>query len=176
MTITRFSFPTDIHFGPGARKLVAQYMLDAGVKRPLIVTDSALAALPVLAEFRSQLTGLDVVVFDGIFGNPTCEMAMAGARSFKLHRCDAVIGFGGGAALDVAKLVGLMAVHDGDVLEYVWDHPQVRPIVNALPPMVALPTTAGTGDGQQHPRREQVRQQSQHRVTLPLRERHRPRM
>ncbi len=70
---------------------------------------------------------------------------MAGARAFKLHGADAVIGFGGGAALDVAKVVGLMAVHDGDVLEYVWDHPQVRPIVNALPHFVALPTTAGTG-------------------------------
>ena len=51
----------------------------------------------------------------------------------------------GGAALDVAKVVGVMAVHEGDVLEYVWDHPQVRPIVNELPYFVALPTTSGTG-------------------------------
>jgi alcohol dehydrogenase class IV len=145
MTIARFAFPTDIHFGAGARKLVAQHLIDAGVKRPLLVTDSSLSTLPVLGEFRSHLTGLDVMVFDGIGGNPTCEMVMSGARSYKLHRCDAVIGFGGGAALDVAKVVGLMAVHDGDVLEYVWDHPQVQPIVNPLPPMVALPTTAGTG-------------------------------
>jgi alcohol dehydrogenase class IV len=56
-----------------------------------------------------------------------------------------VIGFGGGAALDVATIVGVAATHDGDILEYVWDHPQVRPIVHALPYIVALPTTSGTG-------------------------------
>jgi alcohol dehydrogenase class IV len=56
-----------------------------------------------------------------------------------------VIGFGGGAALDVAKVVALMAVHDGHVMEYVWDHPQVKPIVDELPYFVAVPTTSGTG-------------------------------
>ena len=145
MTITRFSFPTAIHFGAGARKLVATHLLDQGIKRPLIVTDRALAQLPLLGEFQSHLGGLNSAVFEGVFGNPTCAQVMAGAAAFKAHRADAVIGFGGGAALDVAKVVGLMAVHAGDVLEYVWDHPQVRPIVNALPYFVALPTTAGTG-------------------------------
>ena len=145
MSITRFAFPTTIHFGAGARKLVAGHLREAGFRRPLIVADRALAALPVLAEFRSHLDGLDATVFDGIHGNPTCAMVMAGAAAFKAHAADCVIGFGGGAALDVAKVVGLMATHDGDVLEYVWDHPQVRPIVNPLPPFVALPTTSGTG-------------------------------
>ena len=70
---------------------------------------------------------------------------MAGAAAFKAHRADCVIGFGGGAALDVAKVVGVMAAHRGDVIEYVWDHPQVRRSPNALPYFVALPTTAGTG-------------------------------
>jgi alcohol dehydrogenase class IV len=145
MSITRFSFPTPIHFGAGARKLVAAHLAEAGCKRPLIVTDRALAALPVMAEFRSQLVALDTVVFDGVFGNPSCAMVMDGAKAYKLHGADCVIGFGGGAALDVAKVVGVAATHDGDILEYVWDHPQVRPIVNALPYMVALPTTSGTG-------------------------------
>jgi alcohol dehydrogenase class IV len=145
MTIRRFSFPTAIHFGPGARREVAAHLSNAGCRRPLIVTDRALAALPVLAEFRTHLQGLDVAVFDGVFGNPTASQVMAGAAAFKAHGADSVIGFGGGAALDVAKLVGVMAVHEDDVLEYVWDHPQVRPIVHALPTFVALPTTAGTG-------------------------------
>jgi alcohol dehydrogenase class IV len=144
-TITRFSFPTPINFGAGARKLVAQHLRDAGCQRPLIVTDRALGALPVLAEFRSHLADLDVAMFDGVFGNPTASQVMAGAAAFKAHRADAVIGFGGGAALDVAKVVGVMAVHEGDVLEYVWDHPQVRPIVAELPHFIALPTTSGTG-------------------------------
>jgi len=72
-------------------------------------------------------------------------MVMDAATAFRLHGADCIIGFGGGAALDVAKVVGVMAVHDGDVLDYVWDQPNVRAIVNALPHMVALPTTAGTG-------------------------------
>ena len=145
MTITRFAFPTAIHFGAGARKLVAAHLQEQGLKRPLIVTDRALAALPVMAEFKTHLQGLQVAVFDGVFGNPTCAQVMAGAAAYKAHGADCIIGFGGGAALDVAKVVGVMAVHDGDVLEYVWDHPQVRPIANELPYFVALPTTSGTG-------------------------------
>jgi len=145
MTITRFAFPTAIAFGVGARKLVAEHLREQGLQRPLVVTDRALASLPVMAEFQSHLGGLNVGVFDGVFGNPTCAQVMAGAAAFKTHGADCVIGFGGGAALDVAKVVGLMAVHEGDVLEYVWDHPQVRPITQPLPYFVALPTTAGTG-------------------------------
>ena len=145
MTITNFSFPTAIAFGAGARKLVAKHLLEQGLERPLIVTDRALAALPVMAEFKGHLGGLQAGVFDGVFGNPTCAQVMAGAQAYQKHQADCVIGFGGGAALDVAKVVGLMAVHEGDILEYVWDHPKVRPITHPLPYFVALPTTAGTG-------------------------------
>ena len=145
MSITRFSFPTTIHFGAGARARVADHLREVGCRRPLIVTDKALAALPVLAEFRGHLGGLDVAVFDGVFGNPLASQVMAGAAAFKAHGADSVIGFGGGAALDVAKVVGLLATHPGDVLEYAWDHPQVRSIKAPLPHFIALPTTAGTG-------------------------------
>ena len=145
MSITTFSFPTTIKFGAGARKLVAAQLLDVGCRRPLIVTDKALAALPVLAEFQTHLAGLDVAVFSGVFGNPTCSQVMAGSAAYNAHRADCVIGFGGGAALDVAKVVGLAATHEGDILEYVWDHPKVRPIARELPYFVALPTTSGTG-------------------------------
>ncbi|MGE0331882.1 MAG: iron-containing alcohol dehydrogenase [Ramlibacter sp.] len=145
MTITGFSFPTAIKFGAGARKLVADHLKEQDLKRPLIVTDKALAALPVLAEFKTHLNGLEAAVFNGVFGNPTCSQVMDGAAAYKAHNADCVIGFGGGAALDVAKVVGIAATHEGDILEYVWDHPNVRPIVNALPYFVALPTTSGTG-------------------------------
>ncbi len=145
MTITNFSFPTPIKFGADARKLVAAHLLEAGCKRPLVVTDKALGVLPVLAEFLSHLAGLDVAVFAGVFGNPTCSQVMDGAAAYKAHRADCIIGFGGGAALDVAKVVGVAATHEGDILEYVWDNPKVRPIENALPYFVALPTTSGTG-------------------------------
>ena len=145
MTISNFSFPTTIHFGPGAAKMAGSHLRERKLARPLIVTDRALAALPVANHFVSQLGGLDVGIFSGVQGNPTASQVMAGRDAYRAHRADCVIGFGGGAALDVAKVVGLMAVHDGDVMEYVWDHPQVKPISNELPYVVAVPTTSGTG-------------------------------
>ena len=88
---------------------------------------------------------LDVAVYSEIWGNPVKSQVEKGVAAYRAHRADAVIGLGGGAALDVAKAIALMAVHPGDVLEYAWDHPQVRPIEHELPYFVALPTTAGTG-------------------------------
>lgn len=146
MTITRFSFPTTIHFGPGARNLVGGHLSEHGLRRPLIVTDRGLAALPVLTDFAHQLeSGLLTSVYSGVHGNPTAPQVMEGVAAYKAHRADCVVGFGGGAALDVAKVVAAMAVHEGDVIEYAWDHPQVRPLSNPLPPFFALPTTSGTG-------------------------------
>ncbi|MBI5280017.1 MAG: iron-containing alcohol dehydrogenase [Burkholderiales bacterium] len=145
MTLSSFSFPTAIVFGAGARREVAAHLKSLGLKRPLLVTDRAVAALPVLAEFRNHLAGLDVSVYAGVFGNPTASQVMDGAAAFKAHGADCVIGFGGGAALDVGKVVGVVATHPGHIIEYAWDHPQVRPISGELPYFVALPTTSGTG-------------------------------
>ena len=145
MTLSRFSFPTTIHFGPGARKLVADHLRSHRVRRPMIVTDRGIAPLPMLAAFVADLAGFDVRVYPDIWGNPVKSQVVGGVAAFKAHRADAVIGFGGGAALDVAKAIALMATHPGDVLEYAWDHPQVRPIDRDLPWFIALPTTAGTG-------------------------------
>ena len=142
---TRFSFPTAITFGPGARREVAAHLRGRGLKRPLVVTDKGLAQLPVLQDFVGTLDGLAPQVYGGVFGNPVKQQVDDGVDAFKAHGADCVIGFGGGAALDVAKTVALMAVHEGSILEYAWDHPQVRPVENALPYFVALPTTSGTG-------------------------------
>ena len=97
MAIHRFAFPTTIHFGPGARKLVVENLKAAGCERPLLVTDKGLAALPVLGEFRSLFADFDLAVFSGIQGNPTASQARAGADAYRAHRADSVIGFGGGA-------------------------------------------------------------------------------
>jgi len=145
MNITTFSFPTPIHFGAGARRQVAAHLLQAGFSRPLVVTDRALAALPVMAEFLTHLDGLQAGVFAGVFGNPTRRQVIAASAAYQARRADCVIGFGGGAALDVAKVTGLAATGAGDILDYAWDHPQARPIEGKLPYFVALPTTAGTG-------------------------------
>ncbi|MFO1396613.1 MAG: iron-containing alcohol dehydrogenase [Burkholderiales bacterium] len=145
MGIDKFSFPTTIHFGAGARKLVAGHLQAHGVARPLVVTDRGIAALPLLKSFVGELAGLDVAVYSDIGGNPVRKQVMDGAAAYRAHRADAVVGLGGGAALDVAKAIALMADHPGDILEYAWDHPQVRPMDRAIPHFVALPTTAGTG-------------------------------
>ena len=143
--IHRFSFPTTIHFGPGARRLVADHLKAQRVLRPLIVTDRGIAAMPFLAEFVAGLPDLDVAVFSDIWGNPVKAQVDRGVEAYKAHRADAMIGLGGGAALDVAKAIALMATHAGDILEYAWDYPQVREITGELPYFIALPTTAGTG-------------------------------
>ena len=143
--VDRFAFPTTIHFGAGARRLVADHLTAAGIRRPLVVTDRGIAALPLLPAFVADLPGLEVGVYSDISGNPVRRQVMDGAAAYRAHRADAVVGLGGGAALDVAKAIALMAVHPGDILEYAWDHPQVRPIEQPLPWFVALPTTAGTG-------------------------------
>ena len=145
MTIHRFAFPTTIHFGAGARKLVAKHLGALGLERPLIVTDRGIAPLPLLAKFLADLHPLDVAVYSEIWGNPVKSQVDNGVAAFRKHRADSIIGLGGGAALDVAKAIALMAVHEGDVLEYAWDHPHVRSIEHDLPHFVALPTTAGTG-------------------------------
>jgi alcohol dehydrogenase class IV len=145
MAISKFAFPTTIHFGPGARRMVAEHLKQQGLSRPLIVTDKGLAALPVLREFGDLLKGLSVSIYPGVYGNPVKQQVDDGVAAFKAHGADCVIGFGGGAALDVAKAVAMMAVHEGNVLQYAWDHPQVLPIRNTLPYLVAMPTTSGTG-------------------------------
>ena len=145
MSLAQFAFPTAIHFGPGARHRVAEHLRSQDLRRPLLVTDRGIAPLPMLATFVAGLTGLDVAVYSGVQGNPVRSQVEAGVAAFRQHRADAVIGLGGGAALDVAKAVALMAVHAGDVLEYAWDHPNVRAIERDLPWFIALPTTAGTG-------------------------------
>jgi alcohol dehydrogenase class IV len=145
MTLHRFAFPTPIVFGPGARRELAGHLTGAGCTRPLVVTDRGLAALPVFAAFRRELSSVEHAVFSGIWGNPMRSQVMHGAEAYRTHDADSIVGIGGGAALDVAKAIAVMATHPGDILDYAWDHPQARPITKALPHFVAVPTTAGTG-------------------------------
>jgi len=141
----RFAFPTSILFGAGARKEVAGHLIAAGCLRPLVVTDRGVAALPMFGGFLRDLQGVTHAVFSGIASNPVRSQVAHGTHAYREHRADSVIGIGGGAALDVAKAIALMADRPGDILDYAWDHPDVRPIAGALPCFVAVPTTAGTG-------------------------------
>jgi alcohol dehydrogenase class IV len=147
MAFSRFSFPTLIHFGPGVRVQLPAFLLQKGFKRPLVVTDKGLAALPVFADFRQILVmaSLDVGVFSGIAGNPVQSQVTAGVEAFRSHQADCLVGIGGGAALDVAKAIALMVHHPGDLFDYEDDLPGALPVDRPIPFWVALPTTSGTG-------------------------------
>jgi alcohol dehydrogenase class IV len=99
------------------------------------------------AEFRAALEreGLAVAVFAGVRGNPVKAQVIAGTQAYRAHGADAVVGLGGGAALDVAKAIALMATHAGDLFDYASDAPEPKPIEGKVAYFVALPTTAGTG-------------------------------
>ena len=145
MTLHTFNFPTRIHFGPGARLRIRDDLLAQGLKRPLVVTDRGLAALPLFTEFLASLSPLEATSFSGVAGNPVASQVTAGVEAFRAHDADSIVGIGGGAALDVAKAVALMARHPGDLFEYEDGLPNPRPVDRPLPYWVAVPTTAGTG-------------------------------
>ena len=85
---------------------MASHLQAVGVKRPLIVTDKGVAALPMTATLANDLRAANLVpaVFAGVWGNPTASQVRAGVEAFRAHHADAIVGFGGGAALDVERL------------------------------------------------------------------------
>ncbi len=147
MAIHQYNFPTRIQFGAGAIKLLPDALKDAGRKRPLIVTDRGLAPLPPSVETRRLLedAGLAVEVFSGVWGNPVKSQVLAGVAAFAAHDADAIVALGGGAAIDVAKAIALLAHHPGDLFDYEDEKPGARPIDKEIPYYVSVPTTAGTG-------------------------------
>jgi alcohol dehydrogenase class IV len=147
VTVSTYSFPTTIRFGVGARRLVGSSLADQGLRRPLVVTDKGVADLPLHAELLDDLAaaGLSPASFGDVWGNPVESQVIAGVAAYRAHDADAIVGLGGGAALDVAKAVGLLATHPGDLFDYEDEVPGARPIDDTIPWFVALPTTAGTG-------------------------------
>jgi alcohol dehydrogenase class IV len=140
-----FSFPTEIHFGPGAGRRIGEHLRAQGLRRPLVVTDRGVAVLPLFAELLAALDGLAVAAFSDMGGNPVVSQVVAGVGAFRGHDADSILGIGGGAALDVAKAVALMAHHPGELFDYEDGRAGARPIDRDLPYLVLAPTTAGTG-------------------------------
>ena len=147
MPVHRFQFPTLIYFGAGARRELGPYLSAQGATRPLFVTDKGLGALPVFDDLvaLAAQAGLDAGRFAGVGGNPVKSQVTAGVAAYRAHHADAIVGVGGGAALDVAKAIALMIEHPGDLFDYEDETPGARPIDRPIPLIVALPTTAGTG-------------------------------
>jgi hypothetical protein len=147
MTTYQYDFPTRIQFGPGSVALLGGALKEVGKIRPLLVTDRGLAGLPAITETSERLVqeGLEPSVFGGVFGNPVKSQVTAGVEAYRAHGADSVVGIGGGAAIDVAKAILLMAYHPGDLFEYEDEKPGARPIDGEIPYFVTVPTTAGTG-------------------------------
>jgi alcohol dehydrogenase class IV len=143
-----WNYPTRVLTGPGRISELAAACATAGIKRPLIVTDTGLANAPMIATAQKLLkdAGLTDGVFSDVKGNPTEANLDGGLKAYKAGTHDGVIAFGGGSALDVGKLVAFMAGQTRPV----WDFEDVgdwytRADASKIAPIVAVPTTAGTG-------------------------------
>lgn len=143
----RFSFPTPITFGAGVRQQVPNHLKDQGIDSVMVVTDEMLSQLPFFTQYAGELkaAGLKLDIFSGVKGNPVKSQVMAGVEAFKKSEAKAILGIGGGAALDVAKAIALMVNHPGDIFDYEDEKIGARPIDQDIPYWVAIPTTSGTG-------------------------------
>ena len=145
-----WSYPTAIKFGLGRVNELADHARAAGMSRPLLVTDKALATLPVTAAALDVLEagGLGRAVFSEVDPNPNEGNMAAGIAVYKAGGHDGVICFGGGSALDLGKMIALMADQRADLS--VWDLEDIddwytRADAAKIAPILAVPTTAGTG-------------------------------
>lgn len=147
MNLTSFRFPTAITFGPGAIAKLPEQMKSTGIKRALVVTDKGLAPLAPVARIKElcQESGVDAMVYSDPVGNPVKSHVSQGVEAYHAHRADGLVIIGGGCALDVGKAIALMASHPGELFDYEDGLAEARPMDQKIPPMIAIPTTAGTG-------------------------------
>ncbi len=145
--IVQFSFPTTVHFGPGALSQLAQCLGELGVTRPLIVTDIGLAQTDMVGKVTHQLQGKNAAfsLFTDIHPNPLVSDVENAVAHFQADACDAIIAVGGGSPLDAGKVVSVLARNPGPLTQYdiaTGGHARIQ---GPLAPIIAIPTTAGTG-------------------------------
>ena len=143
-----WNYPTAIKVGAGRIKELPDLCKSLGMKNALLITDPGLAQLPIVqqAVANCQSAGLGCAVFSNIKGNPTEKNVSDGVHAYRAGKHDGVIAFGGGSALDAAKAVALMVGQDRPLFDFedVGDN-YLRVNVTGMAPVVAVPTTAGTG-------------------------------
>ncbi len=144
--IVTYNFPTRIRFGAGARHELCEAIRGFGASRPAFVTDRGIAKLGWFTALVDAVSAeFETAVFSEIWGNPVGSQVMAGAAVTRGHAADLIIAVGGGAAVDVSKAIAVVHSHDGTIMDFAWG-PDMAPIDAAkLPPIVAIPSTAGTG-------------------------------
>ena len=143
-----WNYPTRIRFGAGRIREIGEACAEAGIRNPLLITDRGLAELPITARTLDLMeeAGLGRALFSDVDPNPTDRNLEAGIRAFREGGHDGVIAFGGGSGLDLAKMVAFMHGQSRPV----WDFEDGSPLwreadADAIAPIVAVPTTAGTG-------------------------------
>ncbi|MBR9862918.1 MAG: iron-containing alcohol dehydrogenase [Rhodobacteraceae bacterium] len=149
MSLTaNWSYPTAIRFGAGRISELADACAAAGIKKPLLVTDKGLSYLPITQSTLDlmEAAGLGRAMFSDVDPNPTEQNAEAGIKMFRDGGHDGVIAFGGGSGLDLGKLVAFMSGQTRPI----WDFEDIgdwwtRADPDGIAPIVAVPTTAGTG-------------------------------
>jgi 4-hydroxybutyrate dehydrogenase len=143
--MTTINYLTTIEFDFGAVTRAAEIAGNAGMRKPLLVTDPGLAAGPVLARVREVLAPLQPATYDATPQNPTEEAVEAAVALYKAKGCDGVIAVGGGSPIDLGKAVALLATHDGPLEQYAVIRGGLAKITARMAPVIAIPTTAGTG-------------------------------
>ena len=145
---SQWSFPTEIRFGPGRIRELAAACGEHGIRRPLVAMDPGVAALETRREIQAAMeeAGLGFALFSAMRGNPALEDMEAGIEAFRAGGHDGVVAIGGGSALDVGKLIAFMHGQERPV----WDFEDRqdwwrRADAGAIAPVIAVPTTAGTG-------------------------------
>src|SRR5438309_3881666 len=143
-TLRTYQSPTRLVQRLGAIRELGTEASLLGIRRPLLVTDPGVKAAGLLDTALEVLRGADCepIVFDRVRANPCVELIDAGAAEYRSQGCDGLVAIGGGSSIDTAKGIGVVAAHDGSTVAYEWGH---SPIAKRIPPMIAVPTTAGTG-------------------------------
>jgi choline dehydrogenase len=139
-TVRTVEVPTRIVHGQGAISRLGEIVEELGVRRPLLVTDGGVAAAGLAERAVEHLT--DAVVFDGVRPNPDVELVGRVSEIYRSEGCDGLVALGGGSSMDTAKGVGVEVANGGSILEY---EDGGKPITRRVPPLVTVPTTAGTG-------------------------------
>lgn len=139
------NYLTTVQFDFGAIKLAAQECRRLGIARPLIVTDKGVVAAGLLARLTAALDGVPYAVFDGTPANPTEAAVLAALAAYREAGADGVIALGGGSPIDLGKGVALLATHPAPLRQYAAMEGGSPKITAAVAPLIAIPTTAGTG-------------------------------
>ena len=139
------NYLTRIEFDFGSTKLLPDLVKELGIKKPLIVTDPHLAKSDILKKLTELIQHTGPALFPNTPQNPTEEAVESAVKIYQAHGCDGVIAVGGGSSIDLAKGVALLATHDGPLEQYAVILGGLNKITSKVAPVIAIPTTAGTG-------------------------------